>query len=171
MASLASVDLPGRKRKRRRRQDKPAISARLVLDDHVKGDVGILSDDLLADLFPHLKSRSFCLVLSCPSRYPLDTLSIVPCHSLLTGSCFPTRRRARRECASCPRCPPCCPRPLGTQPGRRDHQLDHRPRHSVCRSCTLDRTVFSLLSRPAELRDPPPASRALEAFQPQPEWH
>ncbi len=42
-----------RKRKRRR-QDKPAISARLVLDDHVKGDVGILSEDLFADLFPAL---------------------------------------------------------------------------------------------------------------------
>ncbi|KAG4439588.1 peroxisomal assembly protein [Cadophora sp. M221] len=40
-----------RKRKRRR-QDKSAISARLVLDDHVKGDVGILSEDLFADLFP-----------------------------------------------------------------------------------------------------------------------
>ncbi len=41
-----------RKRKRRRRQDKPAINARLVLDDHVKGDVGILSEDLFKDLFP-----------------------------------------------------------------------------------------------------------------------
>ncbi|RDW95269.1 putative peroxin-6 [Coleophoma crateriformis] len=41
-----------RKRKRRRREDKGAISARLVLDDHVKGDVGILSEDLFADLFP-----------------------------------------------------------------------------------------------------------------------
>jgi peroxin-6 len=43
--------LQNRKRKRRR-QDKSAISARLVLDDHVKGDVGILSEDLFADLFP-----------------------------------------------------------------------------------------------------------------------
>ena len=41
-----------RKRKRRRRQDKPAINARLVLDDHVKGDVGIISEDLFKDLFP-----------------------------------------------------------------------------------------------------------------------
>lgn len=44
---------PQRKRKRRR-QDKSAISARLVLDDHVKGDIGILSEDLFADLFPAL---------------------------------------------------------------------------------------------------------------------
>ncbi|KAK3329407.1 hypothetical protein B0H66DRAFT_488321 [Apodospora peruviana] len=44
-----------RKRLRRRRQDKPAISARLVIDDHVKSDVGIISEDLFADLFPHLQ--------------------------------------------------------------------------------------------------------------------
>ncbi|KAL1878695.1 peroxisomal assembly protein [Diaporthe australafricana] len=56
MSSLAHVDLSNahRKRKRRRRHDKPAIAARLVLDDHVKGDVGILSEDLFAELFPHL---------------------------------------------------------------------------------------------------------------------
>lgn len=48
-----------RKRKRRRRQDKPAISARLVLDDHVKGDVGIISDDLFVDLFPHLQDGKY----------------------------------------------------------------------------------------------------------------
>jgi peroxin-6 len=41
-----------RRRRRRRRQDKAAISARLVLDDHVKGDVGIVSEDLFDDLFP-----------------------------------------------------------------------------------------------------------------------
>ncbi|KAI0020161.1 hypothetical protein F4780DRAFT_381771 [Xylariomycetidae sp. FL0641] len=49
---------PTRRRKRRRRQDKPPISARLVLDDHVKGDVGIVSDDLFVDLFPHLHDES-----------------------------------------------------------------------------------------------------------------
>ncbi|KAJ8119239.1 hypothetical protein ONZ43_g3773 [Nemania bipapillata] len=48
---------PTWRRRRRRRQDKPPISARLVLDDHVKGDVGILSDDLFADLFPHLQQH------------------------------------------------------------------------------------------------------------------
>lgn len=42
-----------RKRKRRR-QDKIPISARLVTDDHVKGDVGVLSEDLWRDLFPQL---------------------------------------------------------------------------------------------------------------------
>ncbi|KAK0656647.1 hypothetical protein B0T16DRAFT_441546 [Cercophora newfieldiana] len=44
-----------RKRVRRRRQDKSAITARLVLDEHVKTDVGIISEDLFADLFPHLQ--------------------------------------------------------------------------------------------------------------------
>jgi hypothetical protein len=58
MSSFGSVDLSHRKRKRRRRQDKPAIAARLVLDDHVKGDVGILSEDLFADLFPNLQTGS-----------------------------------------------------------------------------------------------------------------
>jgi hypothetical protein len=50
------------KRRRRRRQDKPAVTARLVLDDHVKSDVGILSEDLFAELFPHLQSGhcEFC---------------------------------------------------------------------------------------------------------------
>lgn len=40
------------KRKRRRREDKPAISARLLLDSTLKGEVGVLSQDLVDDLFP-----------------------------------------------------------------------------------------------------------------------
>jgi peroxin-6 len=59
MAAAEHMATPHRKRRRRRRQDKPSISARLVLDDHVKGDVGILSDDLFADLFPHLSNREY----------------------------------------------------------------------------------------------------------------
>ncbi|KAI1760446.1 peroxisomal biogenesis factor 6 [Hypoxylon sp. FL1150] len=54
MAAQSRDSISQQKRRRRRRQDKPAISARLVLDNHVKGDIGILSDDLFADLFPHL---------------------------------------------------------------------------------------------------------------------
>jgi hypothetical protein len=54
-ASSQAAAVSSRKRKaRRRRQDKPALSARLVLDDHVKGDVGILSEDLFSNLFPQL---------------------------------------------------------------------------------------------------------------------
>ncbi|KAF1949431.1 AAA-domain-containing protein [Byssothecium circinans] len=41
-----------RKRRRRRRLDRPPISARLLLDDRMKGEEGVLSEDLFADLFP-----------------------------------------------------------------------------------------------------------------------
>jgi peroxin-6 len=47
-----SIKTPHHRKRKRRRQDKSSITARLVLDDHVKGDVGILSEDLFADLFP-----------------------------------------------------------------------------------------------------------------------
>ncbi|KAI0383943.1 peroxisomal biogenesis factor 6 [Hypomontagnella monticulosa] len=53
-----SRDAIAHRKRRRRRQDKPAISARLVLDNHVKGDIGILSDDLFVDLFPQLQEDS-----------------------------------------------------------------------------------------------------------------
>ncbi|KAF2109509.1 hypothetical protein BDV96DRAFT_502590 [Lophiotrema nucula] len=43
---------PRKRRRRRRRLDRPAISARLLLDDRMKGEVGVLSRDLFADLFP-----------------------------------------------------------------------------------------------------------------------
>lgn len=45
-----------RKRRRRRRLDRPAISARLLLDDRIKGEVGVLSEDLFNDLFPGSKT-------------------------------------------------------------------------------------------------------------------
>jgi peroxin-6 len=45
-----------RKRRRRRRLDRPAISARLLLDDRIKGEVGVLSEDLFNDLFPGSKA-------------------------------------------------------------------------------------------------------------------
>lgn len=58
-----------KRRNRRRRQDKPAITARLVLDDRTKGDVGIVSDDLFADLFPHHASgKSFIANGNAPER-------------------------------------------------------------------------------------------------------
>lgn len=43
-----------RKATRRRLRDRAPISAHLVLDQHFRGDVGILSDDLVTDLFPGL---------------------------------------------------------------------------------------------------------------------
>lgn len=44
-----------RKRRRRRRLDRPAISARLLLDERLKGELGVLSEDLFEDLFPGAK--------------------------------------------------------------------------------------------------------------------
>ena len=52
MAMAEQIPIPHHRKRKRRRQDKPSITARLVLDDHVKGDVGIFSEDLFADLFP-----------------------------------------------------------------------------------------------------------------------
>ena len=46
-----------RKRRRRRRLNKPPISAHLLLDERMKEDVGVLSEDLFADLFPGLNSE------------------------------------------------------------------------------------------------------------------
>jgi hypothetical protein len=40
------------KRLRRRNEDKHPASARLVLPDHAKGDVGVISEALFAELFP-----------------------------------------------------------------------------------------------------------------------
>ncbi|KAL1895518.1 peroxisomal assembly protein [Ceratocystis pirilliformis] len=43
--------------KRRRKDCKPPVSARLVLPDHVKNDIGSISTDLFAELFPQRKSN------------------------------------------------------------------------------------------------------------------
>ncbi|KAH8694089.1 putative peroxisome biosynthesis protein (PAS8/Peroxin-6) [Talaromyces proteolyticus] len=41
-----------RRRRRARLRSRPAISARIVLDNHLRGDLAVLSDDLVTDLFP-----------------------------------------------------------------------------------------------------------------------
>jgi peroxin-6 len=58
-----------RKRRRRRRLDRPAISARLLLDDRSKGEVGVLSEDLFDDLFPGSKSSGMYQRASFDSIY------------------------------------------------------------------------------------------------------
>lgn len=50
--SARSAVAPSKRRSRRRRQDKPALNAKLILDDHIKSDVGIVSEDLFKELFP-----------------------------------------------------------------------------------------------------------------------
>ncbi|KJZ73061.1 Peroxisomal biogenesis factor 6 [Hirsutella minnesotensis 3608] len=55
MAALSAATTAAHgKQRRRRRHDKPAITARLLLSSQTNGDVGALSEDLFADLFPHL---------------------------------------------------------------------------------------------------------------------
>ena len=44
--------LARRKRRRRRRQNRLPVSAHLLLDERLKEDIGILSEDLFSDLFP-----------------------------------------------------------------------------------------------------------------------
>ncbi|KAL5611602.1 uncharacterized protein BROUX77_001758 [Berkeleyomyces rouxiae] len=44
-----------RDRRRRRKDGKPPVSARLVLPDHIKNDIGSISADLFAELFPQAK--------------------------------------------------------------------------------------------------------------------
>ncbi|QDS73043.1 hypothetical protein FKW77_009367 [Venturia effusa] len=44
-----------RKRRRRRQADRPPVSAHLLLDERMKDGVGIVSEDLLQDLFPHYR--------------------------------------------------------------------------------------------------------------------
>jgi peroxin-6 len=39
-------------KRKRRREDKPALSARLYLDSSVKGELGVVSEDLLQQLYP-----------------------------------------------------------------------------------------------------------------------
>lgn len=57
-ASTSAAAAAPRHKIRRRRTDKPAITSRLILDDHIKSDVGILSEDLFTDLFPHLRDST-----------------------------------------------------------------------------------------------------------------
>jgi len=47
-----------RKRKRRRGPSKPALPAQLFFDSRLKGDVGLLSEDLFNELFPQRVSSS-----------------------------------------------------------------------------------------------------------------
>ncbi|MCJ1267987.1 peroxisomal assembly protein [Lobaria immixta] len=46
-----AISVQHRKKRRRRRVNRPAIAAWLTWNDHVKSDVGLISDDLYRDLF------------------------------------------------------------------------------------------------------------------------
>ena len=71
------------KRKRRRRDDKPALSARLYLDSNLKGEIGVLSEDLLQDLFPGSgdlgdQQLHACLAPWTPNPSTSDSWTILP---------------------------------------------------------------------------------------------
>lgn len=62
-----------RKRKRRRGPDRPPIAAQLVLDARLKGDVGVLSADLFADLFPGVILSDNSMLTPGPGHVPVLT--------------------------------------------------------------------------------------------------
>ena len=44
--------IPQHRKRKRRRSDCPPKTGKPILDEHVKGDIGYFSEDLLADLNP-----------------------------------------------------------------------------------------------------------------------
>ena len=78
-----AAHVPDHPKKRRRKpgsrrqlRSKEPISARLVLDHQLRGDTGLLSEDLVADLFPRLNpdGENFRVSLS-PCLCPRTSLS------------------------------------------------------------------------------------------------
>lgn len=56
--------------RRRRVNNRNPVSAKLVLDHHIQGDVGILSDDLAVDLFPGSSAEGVCVyAFSCFTKH------------------------------------------------------------------------------------------------------
>ncbi|KAH0558724.1 hypothetical protein GP486_004628 [Trichoglossum hirsutum] len=76
------------KRRRRRRPDRPAISAGLLLDEQLKGDIGFLSEDLWAELFPKQRSRGGSYLSGDPIGTEQDVrhVAISPWAPLLSNS-------------------------------------------------------------------------------------
>ncbi len=112
----------------------------------------MLSEDLFADLFPHLRSCT-CLIFVSPCAHSLNL--------------FIRSRRQRRSIAESSRRPPRRHCPLGTQSFPRVHRLDHTSRHQVLRPRTLHGPILAVLSCAAVLCHQPEAARAFEAIQPQ----
>ena len=80
------------KRKRRRRQHKPAISARIYLDSGLKGDVGVLSEDLVNDLYPWLKDGEDTALYSAIAPWTPN-----PSSTDSGWTVVPVRRQAKDE--------------------------------------------------------------------------
>jgi hypothetical protein len=134
-----------RRRRRRRRQDKPPVAARLVLDDKIKGDVGILSEDLFRELFPYGSSM---LPLSEPGFSLQDKTAN-------------TGNRDRRHSAH-------CPGPLGTPglSGRRPVVSCASDSVNFAYPRTNDCTLLPFLLVPPALRRCSTAPCAIKARRP-----
>ena len=77
------------KRKRRRRPDRPPLSAKLQLDDRLKGDVALISADLLDELHPSSKKPAEPL-LHFLINWQLRQMWMI-CSTLLLASGSPQR--------------------------------------------------------------------------------
>lgn len=64
-----TISMDHRKRKRRRRPDRPPISAWLTPSDQIKGNVGKISRDLYTELFRHQLLQEECTGEPTPLRY------------------------------------------------------------------------------------------------------
>ena len=80
------------KRKRRRREDKPAISARLYLDSSLKGEVGVLSEDLVNDLYPKHNAQDGAIIYGAVTPW-----TPTPSVSENTWTVLPFRRLQKDE--------------------------------------------------------------------------
>jgi len=148
------IPIPSHRKRKRRRQDKPSISARLVLDDHVKGDVGIFSEDLFADLFPAIAHGNIIH------------------HSQLDASANPNFDSPRKWewFRRCPRGPTCRNNPLGAIHLCRRLDMDCRPCQTLQCSCTLHRAILALLFSFTKLRRSSTTNSPLENIKSQPKW-
>ena len=153
-----AISQPRRIRRRRRRQDKPPASARLVLDDHVKSEHGILSEDLHKDLFPHLRPGNKHVVPTNDQAISTNPKQFArrrrPNHAPATS-----HNTARRDCT------------MGSLIHLPRSNMDHRPRIKIHRPCSRHPPVFSFLVCPPTLCHHTTAGRPFQAHPPLTQWH
>jgi hypothetical protein len=99
MMSEQCSDIHRRKR-RRRRPDRPAISAGLLLDEQLKGDIGVLSEDLWVELFPKQRGQDGEYQLFVSSHAMVLMLRYI-CHGCSRRRHWRKSRRCRTRCSSC----------------------------------------------------------------------
>lgn len=87
------------KRKRRRRADKPPISAKLQLDENLQGDLAELSTDLINDLYPSYSDQDevvhVAISLWTPSASKSTQWTILPCKAASNADTTTAHSRVR----------------------------------------------------------------------------